>query len=38
MEQNKNDMELLQLVVKGMHDELATLNQKIQEQVQVLIQ
>ncbi|OQP47950.1 hypothetical protein [Niastella populi] len=33
MEQNKNDMELLQLVVKGMHDELATLNQKIQEQV-----
>ncbi len=33
MEQNKNDMELLQLVVKGMHDELATLNHKIQEQV-----
>ena len=26
-------MELLQLVVKGMNDELATLNQKIQEQV-----
>lgn len=33
MEQNKNDMELLQLVLKEMHDELATLNQKMQEQV-----
>lgn len=33
MEQNKSDMELLQLIIKDMHDELIKLNQKMLEQV-----